>query len=87
VSIARRLQWFPVFFERKRITPEKFYFSPEIYLGGILKGHYNDLIENRIGILRELNAGLAAVTPCYLLKELLQTKIAKEQRRDIKKLN
>jgi hypothetical protein len=33
----------PVFFERERITHEKFYVSPEIYLGGIMMGHFNDI--------------------------------------------
>jgi hypothetical protein len=35
----------PVFFERERIMrdPPYFYASPEVYLGGVLKGHFNDL--------------------------------------------
>jgi hypothetical protein len=35
----------PVFFERERITPTGIFHSPEIYLGGVMKGHYNDVIE------------------------------------------
>jgi hypothetical protein len=68
----------PVFFELDRITPAKIFHSPEIYLGGVMKGHYNDVIETPQGIVRELNANLALVTPCYLLYELLHTEIAKQ---------
>lgn len=39
-----------------------------------MKGHFNDVVETFTGIIRELNSGLALVTPCYLLKELLETK-------------
>jgi hypothetical protein len=73
----------PVFFEVERITSKQAFSSPEIYLGGIIKGHYNDIIENPSGYAREINAGLALVTPCYLLNELLHTKKAKEQRERI----
>jgi hypothetical protein len=73
----------PVFFEFQRITPTQNFITPEIYLGGVMKGHYNDLLEIPNVIVRELNAGLALVTPCYLLKELLYTTKAKEQRRRI----
>jgi hypothetical protein len=68
----------PVFFELERITHEKFYASPEIYLGGIMRGHLNDLegLEKQ----RELNLNLALVIPCYLLNELLHTENAKQQR-------
>ncbi|MGA9170082.1 MAG: serine protease [Nitrososphaeraceae archaeon] len=69
----------PVFFEYGRVTREKVFFSPEIYLGGVMKGHYNDFFEVP-GFARELNAGLALVTPCYLLKELLYTEAAKQDR-------
>ena len=44
----------PVFFETDRIKPNKIYHSPQFYLGGIMKGHYNDIIETH-GIVRELN--------------------------------
>ncbi len=77
----------PVFFEIDRITPKKLFFTPEIYLGGIMKGHYNDIIETQNGIIRELNAGLALVTPCYLLKEILDTDIAKKQIEDVAKFS
>ena len=73
----------PVFFEFQRITPTQNFITPEIYLGGVMKGHYNDLLEIPNVIVRELNAGLALVTPCYLLRELLYTTKAKEQRRRI----
>ena len=73
----------PAFFEVERITKDKLFTSPEIYLGGVMKGHYNDLVETREGILRELNAGLALVTPCYLLKEILYGDIAQRQVRNI----
>ena len=32
----------PVFLEKERITEDKLYFSPEFYLGGIMKGHYRN---------------------------------------------
>jgi hypothetical protein len=75
----------PVFFERDRITREKLFFSPEIYLGGIMKGHYNDIIEAPNGIVRELNASLALVTPCYLLYDLLHTESANKDRQEAAK--
>ena len=71
----------PVFFERDRITPEKLFYSPEIYLGGVMKGHYNDVTETPLGIVPELNASLALVTPSYLLYELLHTEIANKDRK------
>jgi len=45
-------------------------------LAGVMKGHYNDFIispvlELKDNILRELNLGISAVTPCYLLKEIV----------------
>ncbi len=52
-----------------------------------MKGHYNDIIETQNGIIRELNAGLALVTPCYLLKEILDTDIAKKQIEDVAKFS
>jgi hypothetical protein len=73
----------PVFFESDRITPRKIYYNTQFHFGGIMKGHYNDMIETH-GIVRELNAGLALVTPCYLLKEILHSKKAIEQREKIK---
>lgn len=72
----------PVFFERERITKDKVYYSPEIYLGGIMKGHYRDIIEAH-GIIRELNAAIALVTPCYLLHEILNTDDARKQREEL----
>ena len=52
------------------------YGNPEIYLPGIMKGHYRDFIASPVlelkdNILREQNLGIAAITPCYLLKEIL----------------
>lgn len=52
--------------------------SHEIYLGGVLKGHYNDIIENARGIVRELNSGLGMVTPCCLRREILDGDEAKK---------
>jgi hypothetical protein len=75
----------PVFFERDRITPEGPFLSPEIYLGGVMKGHYNDILETPRGIVRELNAGLALVTPCYLLDELLNSEDAIKDREEAAK--
>jgi hypothetical protein len=72
----------PVFFEFQRITPNQTFISPEIYLGGVMKGHYNDVLPVSNG-MRKLNAALALVTPCYLLNELLHTKKAKEQREEL----
>ena len=69
----------PVFFERERILKDKIYQTPQIFLGGIMKGHYRDIMEAH-GIVRELNAAMALITPCYLLKELLMTEEAKKQR-------
>lgn len=70
----------PVFFEFDRIAKDRIFHTPEIYLGGVMKGHYNDVIETH-GIVRELNAALALVTPCYLLKEILYSETAEEERR------
>ena len=70
----------PVFFERDRITPGGPFSSPEIYLGGVMKGHYNDTLETPRGIVRELNASLALVTPCYQLNELLNSEAAIKDR-------
>ena len=72
----------PVFFEVERITQEKLFRTPEIYLGGIIKGHYDNIVESPVGY-REFNAGLALVTPCYLLNELLNSKKAKGQREEL----
>ena len=36
-----------------------------------MKTHYNSVVDIAPGLSRELNAGLALVTPCYLLTELL----------------
>jgi hypothetical protein len=69
----------PVFFERERLEPGRYWFTPEIYLGGVMTGHVNDLetlLEKNIN----LNVGLAVVTPCYLLNELLQMDEAKKNR-------
>ena len=38
----------PVFFEVDRITPTKIFHTPEIYLGGIMKGHYNDILKIKL---------------------------------------
>jgi hypothetical protein len=75
----------PVFFERERITREKVYFTPEIYLGGVMKGHFNDMQNLERGM--ELNLGLALVTPCYLLEELLQSDQARQEREKYPKSN
>ena len=68
----------PVFFQLDRLNKKGaiHYGNPEIYLSGVMKGHYNDFIispvaELKDNILRELNLGISAVTPCYLLKEIL----------------
>jgi hypothetical protein len=64
----------PVFFELDRITKDgRFFSSPEIYLGGVMKGHYNNIVDLVPGMSRELNAGLALITPCYLLTEILHS--------------
>jgi hypothetical protein len=68
----------PVFFERERIAREKVYFSPEIYLGGVMMGHFNDMTSLERG--HELNVGLALVTPCYMLYDLLHTETARKER-------
>jgi hypothetical protein len=68
----------PVFFERERIEPKKIWHTPEIYLGGVMLGHFNDIEALEKG--HELNVGLAWVTPCYLLEELLQTEEARKDR-------
>jgi hypothetical protein len=52
------------------------YDEPDVFLGGILKGHYPDtikkgLIENEKGIYYQLNAGISIVTSSYLLKAIL----------------
>lgn len=56
----------------------KVFHSPEIYLGCVMKGHYNDIIETPSSIVRELNPGLALVTLCYLLKEPLYSEEAQK---------
>lgn len=43
-----------------------------------MKGYYNYITEAH-GKIRELNAGLSLVAPCYLLKEILDTDIIKKQ--------
>ena len=48
-----------------------------------MKGHYNDILEDKIGIYREVNASLALVTPCYLLDEILNSEAAKVERKQI----
>ena len=64
----------PVFLELDRITKDgRFFSSPEIYLGGLMKGHYNNIVDLAPGISRELNASLALVTPCHLLTEILHS--------------
>jgi hypothetical protein len=73
----------PVFFEHERITRERFYVSPEIYLGGVMMGHFNHIEGVEKG--RELNVGLALVIPCYLLYELLHTENAKKDRERVAK--
>jgi len=40
MPIDRSLQWFTGFFEVWRKTPHQTFVSPEIYLGGVIKGHY-----------------------------------------------
>jgi hypothetical protein len=54
----------------------------EIYFVGIMKGHYNDVRMTRVvdvkdNVLRELNNGIALVTPSYLLQEILFAKTPK----------
>jgi hypothetical protein len=68
----------PVFFERERLEPNRYWPTPEIYLGGVMTGHVNDL--EALEKVLELNLGLALVTPCYLLNELLLTDEAKKNR-------
>ena len=75
----------PVFCERDRITREGADFTPEIYLGGVMMGHFNDIQNLEKGM--ELNVGLALVTPCYQLEELLQSKQAKTDREKYPKPN
>jgi hypothetical protein len=75
----------PVFFERDRITRERAYFTPEMYLGGVMMGHFNDVQNLERGM--ELNVGLALVTPCYLLEELLQSEQAKRDREKYPRLD
>lgn len=72
----------PVFFERERIMrdPPYLYASPEVYLGGVLMGHFNDIEGLKKNHVR--NLGLALIIPCYLLNELLHTENAKQQRLD-----
>jgi hypothetical protein len=53
--------------------------GPEIYLAGVMKGHYNDfrinpVLELKDNILRELNTGIALVTPAYYITEILESK-------------
>ena len=73
----------PVFFETPQINRTKILYAPEIYLGGIIKGHYNDIAETPNGIIRQLNMGLAMVTPCYILKEILDSDKAKQHMKEI----
>lgn len=68
------------FFERDRILKDKIFYTPEVYIGGVMKGHYNDVLETPVGIVRELNASLALVTPCYQLREILMSDKARQQR-------
>lgn len=78
----------PVFFEvprARRDERESQSGHVEIYLIGVLKGHYYDLrfpnVWKTSGKIRlELNMGIAMVTPSYLLQEILFSKKAKKQR-------
>jgi hypothetical protein len=71
----------PVFFELNRLLRDRYFVTPEIYLGGVMKGHYKkDVTEIPSYTIRELNEGLALVTPCYLLNELLYTDAAIKDR-------
>lgn len=83
----------PVFFEidRLSIVNQIHFGNPEVYLAGVMKGHYDDLIispvlEVKDNILRELNSGIAAITPCYLLKEILYSPSEIKAREDAKKV-
>ena len=46
-----------------------------------MMGHFNDMTSLERGT--ELNVGLALVTPCYMLYDLLQTEPARKEREEI----
>lgn len=82
----------PVFFEIDRLntTGQIHYGNPEIYLAGVMKSHLsefmtNPVLETKDEIVRELNLGIAGVTPCYLLKEILYSPSEVKAREDVKK--
>jgi hypothetical protein len=81
----------PVFFEIDRLSIKNqiHYGNPEIYLAGVMKGHYYDFISSPVlelkdNILRELNLGISAVTPCYMLKEILYSPSEIQAREDLR---
>jgi hypothetical protein len=82
----------PVFFEIDRLNTagQIHYGNPEIYLAGVMKGHYDEFVTNPVlntkdDIVRELNLGISMVTPCYLLKEILFSPSEVKAREDLKK--
>lgn len=70
----------PVFFALDNLDPnlKPRYDKPDMYLAGIVKGHYPDLrqmaFERRSDdIYYQLNAGIAVVTPSYQLREIAES--------------
>jgi hypothetical protein len=64
------------------------YDEPDVFLGGIVKGHYPDivkkgLVEDEKGIYYQLNAGISIVTPSFLLKEILYNEELTSERKII----
>jgi hypothetical protein len=80
----------PVFFQLNRLRKlnKIHYGNPELYLAGVMKGHYNDyrispVLELKDNIFRELNVGIALITPCYYIEEILSSSAAKKERNDL----
>ena len=65
-----------------KVAPKGTFSSSEIDVFRVIKGHNNHLFENASGYIRELNAGLALVAPCYFLDDLLYTKNAKDKEKN-----
>jgi hypothetical protein len=66
----------------EKVSPKGTFSSSEIEHCRVIKGHNNDLFENASGYIRDINAGLALVAPCYFLDDLLYTKNAKDKEKN-----
>jgi len=79
----------PVFFAHHELRQDKrgaAYEHATVLLAGVMKGHYDDLHihepNDYLSIVERQNAGIALVTPCYQLEEILfSDELVKERER------